>query len=136
MLGPARRGPPPGTIQGDDARALLAGAGIQPVWSGPPTAEEIHPVIQLKLMATGLHPRNSRNGSSRNGHDGQTFEALTEDDWTNLLVPHFYMGPLPSFFYVTVLLGAFVLLLRAGTIFAESIILDGSRRPAGHVPGE
>jgi uncharacterized protein (TIGR03083 family) len=29
----------------------------------------------------------------------ETFEALTEDDWSNLLVPHFYMGPLPSFFY-------------------------------------
>jgi uncharacterized protein (TIGR03083 family) len=27
------------------------------------------------------------------------FEGLTEDDWTNLIVPHFYMGPLPSFFY-------------------------------------
>jgi uncharacterized protein (TIGR03083 family) len=29
----------------------------------------------------------------------ETFEALTEDDWSNLLVPHFYMGPLPAFFY-------------------------------------
>jgi uncharacterized protein (TIGR03083 family) len=29
----------------------------------------------------------------------QTFDALTEDDWTDLLVPHFYMGPLPAFFY-------------------------------------
>lgn len=29
----------------------------------------------------------------------QTFDALTADDWTNLLVPHFYMGPLPSFFF-------------------------------------
>src|ERR687891_514956 len=29
----------------------------------------------------------------------EIFEALTEDDWTNLLVPHFYMGPLPSFFF-------------------------------------
>jgi uncharacterized protein (TIGR03083 family) len=29
----------------------------------------------------------------------ETFQALTEDEWTNLLVPHFYMGPLPSFFY-------------------------------------
>jgi uncharacterized protein (TIGR03083 family) len=29
----------------------------------------------------------------------ETFEALTEDAWTNLLVPHFYMGPLPAFFY-------------------------------------
>jgi hypothetical protein len=25
--------------------------------------------------------------------------ALTADDWTNLMVPHFYMGPLPAFFY-------------------------------------
>ena len=28
-----------------------------------------------------------------------TFEALTTEDWTDLLVPHFYMGPLPAFFY-------------------------------------
>jgi len=27
------------------------------------------------------------------------FEALTEEDWTGLLVSHFYMGPLPAFFY-------------------------------------
>jgi uncharacterized protein (TIGR03083 family) len=26
-------------------------------------------------------------------------EALTPDEWTGLLVPHFYMGPLPAFFY-------------------------------------
>lgn len=25
--------------------------------------------------------------------------GLTEDDWTGLTVPHFYMGPLPAFFY-------------------------------------
>jgi uncharacterized protein (TIGR03083 family) len=29
----------------------------------------------------------------------ETFDALTEDEWTTLLVPHFYMGPLPAFFY-------------------------------------
>ncbi|NYJ08093.1 maleylpyruvate isomerase family mycothiol-dependent enzyme [Petropleomorpha daqingensis] len=29
----------------------------------------------------------------------EIFEALTEDEWSNLLVPHFYMGPLPAFFY-------------------------------------
>jgi uncharacterized protein (TIGR03083 family) len=28
-----------------------------------------------------------------------TFDALSEDDWSNLQVPHFYMGPLPAFFY-------------------------------------
>jgi uncharacterized protein (TIGR03083 family) len=26
-------------------------------------------------------------------------EALTPEDWTGLLVPHFYMGPVPAFFY-------------------------------------
>jgi len=29
----------------------------------------------------------------------EAFEGLTDEDWTDLLVPHFYMGPLPSFFY-------------------------------------
>ncbi len=29
----------------------------------------------------------------------EIFDALTEDEWTGLLVPHFYMGPLPAFFY-------------------------------------
>jgi len=28
-----------------------------------------------------------------------TFEELTDQDWTDLQVPHFYMGPLPAFFY-------------------------------------
>lgn len=27
------------------------------------------------------------------------FEALTEDEWSGLLVPHAYMGPIPSFIY-------------------------------------
>jgi len=27
------------------------------------------------------------------------FEALGPDEWTGFTVPHFYMGPLPSFFY-------------------------------------
>lgn len=29
----------------------------------------------------------------------ETFQGLTDQDWGELLVPHFYMGPLPSFFY-------------------------------------
>jgi uncharacterized protein (TIGR03083 family) len=29
----------------------------------------------------------------------ETFEGLTDEDWTDLQVPHFYMGPLPAFFY-------------------------------------
>jgi uncharacterized protein (TIGR03083 family) len=27
------------------------------------------------------------------------FESLTPDDWTGLMVSHFYMGPVPAFFY-------------------------------------
>jgi hypothetical protein len=27
------------------------------------------------------------------------FDGLSEDDWSNLIVSHSYMGPLPSFFY-------------------------------------
>jgi len=26
-------------------------------------------------------------------------DAFTEDEWTNLMIPHFYMGPLPAFIY-------------------------------------
>ena len=29
----------------------------------------------------------------------EILEALGPDDWTGLLVPHVYMGPLPAFFY-------------------------------------
>ena len=29
----------------------------------------------------------------------EIFEGLSAEDWTDLLVPHFYMGPLPAFFF-------------------------------------
>lgn len=29
----------------------------------------------------------------------EVFLGLTDEDWTTLMVPHFYMGPLPSFFF-------------------------------------
>lgn len=29
----------------------------------------------------------------------ELFDALGPEDWTGLVVPHFYMGPLPAFFY-------------------------------------
>jgi uncharacterized protein (TIGR03083 family) len=29
----------------------------------------------------------------------EIFEGLTPEDWTGLMVPHFYMGPVPAFFY-------------------------------------
>jgi len=29
----------------------------------------------------------------------EIFDGLSEEDWTGLIVSHFYMGPLPAFFY-------------------------------------
>ena len=29
----------------------------------------------------------------------EIFDGLSAEDWTDLLVPHFYMGPLPAFFF-------------------------------------
>jgi uncharacterized protein (TIGR03083 family) len=54
-------------------------------------------------MATGLRsePRPVLVERARTDFDKmmEIFDALTEGDWTGLLVPHAYMGPLPSFFY-------------------------------------
>ena len=46
-------------------------------------------------------PRAELVGRARTDFDKmmQTFDGLTDEDWTDLLVPHYYMGPLPSFFY-------------------------------------
>jgi uncharacterized protein (TIGR03083 family) len=58
---------------------------------------------RVDQMATALRsePRAALVDRLRTDFDKmmETFDALTEDDWSNLLVPHFYMGPLPSFFY-------------------------------------
>lgn len=60
-----------------DAKAALS---LQDSRTVLPTAEEIHPVIQLKLMATGVDT-NKHGGhgahATRNGH--RTFEAHTAD---------------------------------------------------------
>lgn len=29
----------------------------------------------------------------------ETFDSLSQEDWGGLIVPHYYMGPLPAFFY-------------------------------------
>jgi hypothetical protein len=29
----------------------------------------------------------------------ETFDGLTADEWSNFIVGHYYMGPLPTFFY-------------------------------------
>jgi uncharacterized protein (TIGR03083 family) len=54
-------------------------------------------------MASALRsvPRTELVERGRTGFDKmmEVFEGLTDEDWTNLMVPHYYMGPLPSFFY-------------------------------------
>jgi len=54
-------------------------------------------------MAQALRPVPRTELLRRMRHDFdrmmETFEGLTDEDWTDLMVPHFYMGPLPSFFY-------------------------------------
>jgi uncharacterized protein (TIGR03083 family) len=58
---------------------------------------------RVDTMAESLHdePRAELVGRLRSDFDTmmRIFDGLGEDDWTNLMVPHFYMGPLPSFFY-------------------------------------
>lgn len=58
---------------------------------------------RVDKMAAGLHdePRGALVQRLRDDFSTMmgTFEALTEDEWSNLMVSHFYMGPLPAFFY-------------------------------------
>jgi uncharacterized protein (TIGR03083 family) len=54
-------------------------------------------------MASGLHdvPQAELMARIRKDLDEMTaiLEALTEEEWGSLIVPHTYMGPLPAFFY-------------------------------------
>jgi uncharacterized protein (TIGR03083 family) len=46
-------------------------------------------------------PRDEVIARLKSGSDRlmSIFEELSQDEWTNFLVPHPYMGPLPTFFY-------------------------------------
>lgn len=71
---------------------------------GPSTAYGLPGMAaRVDEMATALRgePRAVLVERARTDFDKmmEIFDALTEDDWAGLLVPHFYMGPLPSFFY-------------------------------------
>ena len=72
--------------------------------------KEVEPAYGLPGMAARCDemaqafralPRLELVGRARADFDKmmETFDGLTDEDWTTLLVPHFYMGPLPSFFY-------------------------------------
>ena len=57
--------------------------------------------VDEQALAFRLEPRTALVERLHGDFDKmmEIFDALTEEDWTGLLVPHFYMGPLPAFFY-------------------------------------
>ena len=77
--------------------AARSGTELPPAYGLPGMAE------RADSMATALRsePRPSLMSRLRSDFETMmtTFEGLTEADWTTLMVSHFYMGPLPAFFY-------------------------------------
>ena len=79
--------------------------------STPPAARAPSPdALGLRIMAERVNDRATafRTASQQEMTDRlradfskmmEILEALGPDDWTGLLVPHVYMGPLPAFFY-------------------------------------
>jgi uncharacterized protein (TIGR03083 family) len=70
---------------------------VDPAYGLPGMAER----VDQQARALRDVPRAELVGRLRGDLDQMmaTFEALTPEEWTDLLVPHFYMGPLPAFFY-------------------------------------
>ncbi|MGO4596171.1 maleylpyruvate isomerase family mycothiol-dependent enzyme [Terrabacter sp. 2RAF25] len=77
--------------------AARNGTAVDPAYGLPGMAQRVD------AMAKALRdvPRQELVARARTDFDTmmKTFDELTEEDWTGLQVPHFYMGPLPSFFY-------------------------------------
>jgi uncharacterized protein (TIGR03083 family) len=57
--------------------------------------------VNEQALALRTEPREALVDRLRTDFDKMMgiFDGLTEDDWGNLMVNHFYMGPLPAFFY-------------------------------------
>jgi uncharacterized protein (TIGR03083 family) len=70
---------------------------VDPAYGLPGMAARCNEMAQAFRSA----PRQELVERARTDFDKmmELFVGLTDEDWTNLLVPHFYMGPLPSFFY-------------------------------------
>jgi uncharacterized protein (TIGR03083 family) len=77
--------------------AARGGTEVAPAYGLPGMAER----ADKQALALRTVPREQLMQRLRGDFSKMTeiFEALTEDDWSNLLVSHFYMGPLPAFFY-------------------------------------
>ncbi len=70
---------------------------VEPAYGLPGMAAR----VDLQAQALRTVPRPELMERLRTDFDKmmETFDALTPEDWVGLNVPHFYMGPLPSFFY-------------------------------------
>jgi len=70
---------------------------VEPAYGLPGMAQRVD------TMARALRDLPRQELVARAGTDFDTmmkiFDELTDEDWTGLQVAHFYMGPLPSFFY-------------------------------------
>jgi uncharacterized protein (TIGR03083 family) len=77
--------------------AARNGTEVEPPYGLPGMASR----VDEKAQALRSVPRQELVERARSDFDKmmETFDGLSDKDWTDLLVPHFYMGPLPSFFY-------------------------------------
>ena len=57
--------------------------------------------VDQQALALRSEPRAALVERLRTDFDKmmEIFDGLSEEDWTGLIVSHFYMGPLPAFFY-------------------------------------
>jgi uncharacterized protein (TIGR03083 family) len=77
--------------------AARKGEQVEPAYGLPGMAKRVDTMAQALRDV----PRQELVARARTDFDAmmKTFDELTDEDWTGLQVPHFYMGPLPSFFY-------------------------------------
>jgi uncharacterized protein (TIGR03083 family) len=77
--------------------AARSHANVEPAYGLPGMAAR----VDEQATALRSEPRPALVERLRTDFDKimEIFEVLTEQDWSELFVPHFYMGPLPAFFY-------------------------------------
>jgi uncharacterized protein (TIGR03083 family) len=77
--------------------AARSGRDVEPAYGLPGMAAR----VDQRAQSLRDEPRGALVQRLRGDFDTmmETFDALSEEDWSNLQVPHFYMGPLPAFFY-------------------------------------
>ena len=63
----------------------------------PGMAERVN--TQAQSVLRRRHRESCWSGCAPTTEDHGDARGLTEEEWGGLMVPHFYMGPLPAFFY-------------------------------------